>query len=94
MSARGLAVLDWKAKAKEAVTRAATSVVNVLTPTRPKARSRDAADELERHRQINAEGARLRAERGRAFDLLMGRSTYWIFPRTDWMRPRDRRRGW
>lgn len=95
MSARGLAVLDWAAGAK-AVRRAATSVVDALTPTKPKRpRNRDAEDELRRRREINARGAELRAANAAAFDRLMGWGPpRWIEPRAEWLKPRDRRVRW
>ena len=51
----------------------------------------DAAEELERRREINRRGAGIRAERAAIWDELMSGRSRWIPRRPGWLAPR---RGW
>ena len=57
----------------------------------------DAEDELERRREINADGAARRAERARVWNELLRDKPSWLGRRPGWLRPKSRewpRRGW
>lgn len=80
-------VVEVAVAAGKAVRRAAASVVNALTEVRPgKPRSRDAAAELRRRAEINAQGA---ARRRDLESAVFGRASgAWIQPRPDWLQGR------
>lgn len=60
--------------------------------TFPGVRRLDAAEELERRREINARGASIRAERAALVDALLGGRGRWLARRPDWLGQRWRER--